>query len=147
MCRKVLPFQLTLFRSVGVLGKDDLVWRPGRASGINNKVIYTPDAQMQQKMTFTYSINYQTNDSVQVTDYEKRLASITSYQLQKLNTFEMRLDRFELPLSKIDQKEHSRLLEISNQHIIQSIVKKAEDDSGYIVRVYNATSQTQTTAH
>lgn len=137
---------LTLFRSVGVLGKDDLVWRPGRASGINNKVIYTPDAQMQQKMTFTYSINYQTNDSVQVTDYEKRLASITSYQLQKLNTFEMRLDRFELPLSKIDQKEHSRLLEISNQHIIQSIVKKAEDDSGYIVRVYNATSQTQTTA-
>lgn len=136
---------LTLFRSVGVLGKDDLVWRPGRASGINNKIIYTPDAQMQQKMEFSYSINYQTNDEVQVSDYEKRLASIASYQLQQLNTFEMRLDRFELPLSKIEPSDTSILFAISNKYIIQSVVKKTEDGSGYIVRLYNATSQTLTT--
>jgi len=44
---------LTLFRSVGLLGRDDLLWRPGRASGINNKVVETPDAQLLKPMVLT----------------------------------------------------------------------------------------------
>ncbi|MGG5840186.1 glycoside hydrolase family 38 C-terminal domain-containing protein, partial [Huaxiibacter chinensis] len=47
---------LTLFRSVGLLGKDDTPWRPGRASGINNCVVETPDAQMLQTMRFDYAL-------------------------------------------------------------------------------------------
>ena len=39
---------LTLFKSTGVLGRDDLARRPGRASGINNTVVYTPEAQLHK---------------------------------------------------------------------------------------------------
>ena len=43
---------LTLFKSTGVLGRDDLAWRPGRASGINNTVVYTPEAQLHKPLIF-----------------------------------------------------------------------------------------------
>jgi alpha-mannosidase len=43
---------LTLFRSVGDLGKRDLVYRPGRASGIDEYVVKTPDAQLLTHLSF-----------------------------------------------------------------------------------------------
>ena len=49
---------LTLFRSVGLLGRDNLPWRPGRASGINNKVVYTKDAQLKQNLNFEYAVYF-----------------------------------------------------------------------------------------
>lgn len=40
---------LTLFRSVGYLGRPDLLRRPGVASGNEFKYIPTPDSQLQKK--------------------------------------------------------------------------------------------------
>lgn len=42
---------LTLFRTYGFMGKEDLLYRPGRASG--EKTVETPDAQLQKKMSYT----------------------------------------------------------------------------------------------
>jgi alpha-mannosidase len=43
---------LTLFRSVEFLGRRDLVFRPGRASGIDEYLLRTPDAQLQTNLSF-----------------------------------------------------------------------------------------------
>ncbi|MGL5042576.1 MAG: glycoside hydrolase family 38 C-terminal domain-containing protein [Culicoidibacterales bacterium] len=136
---------LTLFRSVGSLGKDNLAWRPGRASGVNNKIIYTPDAQMIQKMKFAYSLNYKTNNLRQIDDYENFLSPVSYYQVQQLDTLARRLDNFSLPPSSIKIAKEHQLFTISNEHIIQSVVKKAETQTGYIIRLYNCTKQTQET--
>ncbi|MGC6738933.1 hypothetical protein ACP0FZ_30895, partial [Escherichia coli] len=47
---------LTLFRSVGYLGRPDLIRRPGVASGNEFKYIPTPDSQLHTKMTFKFAL-------------------------------------------------------------------------------------------
>ncbi|MGZ7234437.1 alpha-mannosidase, partial [Streptococcus pyogenes] len=42
--------RLTLFRTYGHMGRENLLYRPGRASG--ETVIATPDAQCHKVMTF-----------------------------------------------------------------------------------------------
>ena len=46
--------RLTLFRTYGFMGKDDIVYRPGRASG--ESVVATPDAQLLQKLEFNFNV-------------------------------------------------------------------------------------------
>ncbi|MGD7043245.1 glycoside hydrolase family 38 C-terminal domain-containing protein [Jeotgalibacillus proteolyticus] len=136
---------LTLFRSVGLLGKDNLAWRPGRASGINNKVVTTPDAQMQGEWTFDYAIH------VSAGGKEEELFSIASlyhdhqvsYQKQSLNSFEERLDRFEIPYPVTELPAAFSLFEITNKHVIFSSMKKAYDDDAVIVRLFNPTEDVQ----
>ncbi|XOL93664.1 hypothetical protein ACLB6M_18295 [Enterobacter hormaechei] len=46
-------FALTLLRGVGLLGKEDLLLRPGRPSGIKMPV---PDSQMRGQLTCRFSL-------------------------------------------------------------------------------------------
>ncbi|MDM5314965.1 glycoside hydrolase family 38 C-terminal domain-containing protein [Fictibacillus sp. b24] len=136
---------LTLFRSVGLLGRDNLAWRPGRASGINNKVVTTPDAQMQTKMTFEYCIHVgEGNDINQlfklVDDYR---GHSVSYQKQSLNTFEERLDRFEIPYPVDALPARFSFLEAAGEVYFCSM-KKAHDDNSVILRLFNPTDGEQT---
>ncbi|OAT80949.1 alpha-mannosidase [Bacillus sp. MKU004] len=137
---------LTLFRSVGLLGRDDLAWRPGRASGINNKVVYTPDAQMKQKMVFEYGV-YVGSDEPEMlfgkTDHF--IGRHVSYQKQSLNTFEERLERFEIPYPVAELDDSVSLLRIvDNPAIVMSSCKRAYDDTSVIVRFFNPTDEVQT---
>lgn len=140
-------FALTLFRSVGLLGRDNLAWRPGRASGINNKVVHTPDAQMMQKMEFHYGIAFldETFDEgalfKEVDQYRGRAVS---YQLQVYNTFEERLERFELPQPVEKVPASYSLLEIDNERIFISACKKAYEDKNMIVRLFNPSGEIET---
>ncbi|XUA18660.1 glycoside hydrolase family 38 C-terminal domain-containing protein [Citrobacter sp. OP27] len=124
---EVLPDEdtlaLTLFRSVGLLGKDDTPWRPGRASGINNKVVLTPDAQMQQTMCFEYAvfITSPLSDAEifsACTCYRERYLT---YQVQQLNTFEERLERFTLPLPTTPIPPAAQWLSLNNSRIQMSL--------------------------
>ncbi|NFG41063.1 alpha-mannosidase [Clostridium botulinum] len=132
---------LTLFRSVGLLGRDDLLWRPGRASGINNKVVYTKDAQMLKEMSFEYAITFGKVES----DFEnksfntldKYLDRYTSYQLQKLNLFEERVERFEVPLNLKNVDEEYSLFSIDNKYAIQTVLKESYEKDGFILRLFN----------
>ncbi|WP_261131589.1 glycoside hydrolase family 38 C-terminal domain-containing protein [Bacillus sp. Marseille-Q3570] len=147
---EVLPetgeIALTLFRSVGLLGRDNLLWRPGRASGINNKVVKTPDAQLQQKLTFEYSINF-TNEAMnpvrlfQATEKFKKHEA--TYQKQTLNTFEERLERFEIPYPIDQLDDQFSLFKIENDQVFVSTVKQAHDKDGMIVRLFNPTEEVQ----
>ncbi|KFX55990.1 alpha-mannosidase [Clostridium botulinum] len=132
---------LTLFRSVGLLGRDILLWRPGRASGINNKVVYTKDAQMLKEMSFEYAITFGKVES----DFEnksfntldKYLDRYTSYQLQKLNLFEERVERFEVPLNLKSVDEEYSLFSIDNKYAIQTVLKESYEKDGFILRLFN----------
>lgn len=150
---EVLPetaeLALTLFRSVGLLGRDDLQWRPGRASGINNKVVYTPDAQLQQTLQFEYAIHMsggalQPEQLFSMTD--RYVNHRTAYQLQTLNTFEERLERFELPMPIDRLPEHYSLFRIDNDQIFMSMCKLAYEGDGIVIRLFNPTGQPQQTA-
>ncbi|RNA67909.1 glycoside hydrolase family 38 C-terminal domain-containing protein [Alteribacter keqinensis] len=135
---------LTLFRSVGLLGRDDLAWRPGRASGINNKVVYTPDAQMQQDLTFEYAYVFESethdpNTLFSLADeYTKRY---DTYQKQSLNTFEERLERFEIPYPLTGIAPEYSLFSFTNEKVKMSMCKLGHDQDGVMVRLFNPTDQ------
>lgn len=133
---------LTLFRSVGYLGKDDLAWRPGRASGINNKMVETPDAQMQGSLSFEYFITWPDHEFHISEAYdllEEIQASHLTYHLQSLNTFEQRLERFDLPQPS-GLKELADvycMLEIGDRRLRVSALKKAEEGDQTVIRIFN----------
>ncbi|MBC1489237.1 alpha-mannosidase [Listeria sp. FSL L7-1485] len=135
---------LTLFRSNGLLGKDDLMWRPGRASGINNKVVPTPDGQMLEEMVFEYAI-YTQEEALNERDlFEKSNqfeGHIESYQLQTLNTFEERLERFEIDYPVQELPNQTSLFEINNPAIFMSTCKNAWESNGIIIRLFNPTEK------
>ncbi|WP_270181087.1 glycoside hydrolase family 38 C-terminal domain-containing protein [Alkalihalobacillus sp. CinArs1] len=139
---------LTLFRSVGLLGRDNLAWRPGRASGINNKVVYTPDAEMQGEMTFEYALHFAEgfDESSLFRLVDQYNDHGVSYQKQNLNTFEERLDRFEIPYPVDALPTEFSLLNASNENVFFSSIKQAYDDQNLILRLFNPTNEEQLVA-
>ncbi|TDT61335.1 glycoside hydrolase family 38 C-terminal domain-containing protein [Fonticella tunisiensis] len=140
---------LTLFRSVGVLGKDDLLWRPGRASGINNKVVYTPDAQMMKKLEFEYAVYFSDerfNPQALFRITEKYIEHYASYQKQNLNTFEERLERFEIPMHKEGLPGNYSLFHVDNDRVFMSTCKLAYEGDGVILRLFNPSDTIESVA-
>ncbi|CAH6636581.1 glycoside hydrolase family 38 C-terminal domain-containing protein [Pseudocitrobacter vendiensis] len=130
---------LTLFRSVGLLGKDDTLWRPGRASGINNKVVETPDAQMHQAMTFDYALvmDSQVDDATLMLSCHHYREHYLTYQLQQLNTFEERLERFTIPLPTTKIPPSAAWLSQDNPRIMISMCRPGECAGEFILRLFN----------
>lgn len=126
--------RLTLFRTYGYMGKENLLYRPGRASG--ETVIATPDAQCHKEMTFAFSvIYYQGNMNTYglaevVNEY---LKEFQIYQYADYLNTRLRFTQFSVP--KTLSQKYS-LLTIKGDAIL-SIVKKAEERPGYILRFYN----------
>jgi len=132
---------LTLFKSTGVLGKDDLLWRPGRASGINNKVVHTPDAQLKQSMTFSFAIalSQDANHSTIRALESEYLDAPFSYQKQRLNSFENRLERFQLRFDARERQEKVSLFTLKQALQLSSIGHSFERRNAVIVRLFNPT--------
>lgn len=136
---------LTLYRSVGLLGRDNTAWRPGRASGINNKVVETPDAQMIGKLHFDYAVWLDCDvDSQNIySQIDKYRGRDLTYQLQQLNTFEERLERFSIPLTNLETSPQHQLFELTNEHVFMSMCKPGEHRGEYVLRLFNPTDCTQ----
>ncbi|PSW22135.1 alpha-mannosidase [Photobacterium sanctipauli] len=136
---------LTLFKATGRLGKDDLLWRPGRASGINNTVVYTPDAQLQKSMVFSFSLALTANaDHATVRQLEREYLDMPfSYQKQNLNSFENRLERFQVRFDKRDSKKCYSLFDIDQALELSSIGHAFYKENSVIVRLFNATEHEQ----
>lgn len=129
---------LTLFRSVGYLGRPDLIRRPGVASGNEFKYIPTPDSQLHKKMTFKFSL--QLDNAYQPTqlakDYLDYAISSPFYQIQELNRFTTTLKYFVSNPLKTKVTVPTGIEFDSSTLVFSSLVKTA-NGPGFDVRVYN----------
>lgn len=129
---------LTLFRSVGYLGRPDLLRRPGIASGNEFKYIPTPDSQLQKKMTFKFALqidhNYQPAQLAK--DYLAYAISSPYYQIQELNRFTTTLKYFVSNPLKNKVREQAGITFDSSKLIFSALVK-TQDGPGFDFRVYN----------
>lgn len=130
---------MTLFRSVGLLGRDNLITRPNRASGINNMVVETKDARLlNHKFEIKYNLIMDCKDYYQKYEILSE-TNYSTYQNQKLNTYLNRLDRFEIPTSsKVDilneYFEYNKELSLSIFRINGKFIE---------LRLFNSTNQNQ----
>lgn len=133
---------LTLFKSTGVLGRSDLAWRPGRASGINNTVVHTPDAQLLKPLHFSFTVALANNaDPLTLRQLENQATGQPfTYQRQTLHTLDHRLERFSLPLSDRTLPTEFSLFALP-EPLVLSALPHAQLSSGTIARVFNAGMQ------
>lgn len=91
---------ITLMATTGQLGKPNLLWRPGRASGdttsVGHTMTPTPMAEELGKNTFEFGISAFNKEEVSenniMSRYDKWNSPSISYQTQKYNLFVNRLD-------------------------------------------------------
>ncbi len=130
---------LTMFKSTGVLGRNDLDWRPGRASGINNTVVETPDAQLLKPLRFSFTVALADNaDHLTLRQLENQAAGQPFiYQRQTLHTLDHRLERFALRLPECRIPAEFSLLTLP-EPLILSALPHAQQLHGTVVRLFNA---------
>lgn len=127
---------ITLLRSVGVLGKSDLVRRPGRPSGINAP---TPDSQLlgHLKLDLALRMDPEPFEDCEVAEYAKRyLTPVIAYnqipfQAMHLNPPAVRASRVEaLNLPRIGR-------------LVISTIKVSEKDDSILLRLFNPTNRAE----
>ncbi|EOZ9389951.1 mannosylglycerate hydrolase [Enterobacter cancerogenus] len=128
-------FALTLLRGVGVLGKEDLLLRPGRPSGIKMPV---PDSQLRGKLDCRFSLfSFSgTPESAGVAQQAKAwLTPVHCYN--KIPWDAMKLNR-----AAFTTPEGYSLLTLSPTGCVLSALKKAEDRESLILRLFNPSETT-----
>lgn len=140
--REPATIALTLFKATGVLGRNDLDWRPGRASGINNTVVETPDAQLLKPLRFSFTVALADNvDHLTLRQLENQAAGQPfTYQRQTLHTLDHRLERFSLRLPDRRLPAQFSLLSLP-EPLVLSALPHAQRSNGTVVRVFNAGTQ------
>lgn len=126
--------RLTLFRTYGFMGKENLIYRPGRASG--ERIIETPDAQLLKPMNFSFgftAFNSDINESGIDT-----LANMYNTPVEVYTYAEFLNGRLIFSQREIEGTKPMRhsLFETEN-NLVVSAVKKAEDGEGVIIRLFN----------
>jgi len=128
--------RLTLFRTYGMMGKEDLLYRPGRASG--EKTIATPNAELHEILEFDFGLYINENKFDNANVANKAKSYNTDIQLYEYADFLNR--RVIFNLNDVENKdlpmEYSMLNTQGN--LTLSTLKKADMKSGYIARFYNS---------
>ncbi|MBM7692767.1 mannosylglycerate hydrolase [Peribacillus deserti] len=124
---------VTLFRSIGVLGKEELVRRPGRPSGIK---LPTPDSQMLGEWTFDLAIAY-----LEGNRKDAEAARISS----EYTTSFLAYNKLPHDAMKLNKENHSvpasfSLLTAELNGLVLSTLKKAEKQDKLVARFYNPTT-------
>ncbi|MGM0215999.1 mannosylglycerate hydrolase [Enterococcus sp. AZ109] len=126
--------RLTIFRTYGFMGKEDLMYRPGRASG--ESVIATPAAQLHQSLSFDFSVYYYAGHFNQSDIANVAKQAVTPLQLYQYAEFLNTRLIFTLGDEPQILPTSFSLAEVTGD-LTLSVVKKAEDREGYILRLYN----------
>lgn len=127
--------RLTIFRTYGMLGKRDLLYRPGRASG--DETVPTPQAQLNHKLDFELALITeqtgfdQSNLANEVKDMET--------PLQIYEYAEFLNGRLTFPFNPVSRtyKPYFSWFKTTNQLSISTIEKEPER-KGYAIRFYNS---------
>lgn len=140
---------ITLLRGVGYMGKEDLAIRPGRPSGVH---VATPDAQCLGEHVFEYSVlasSSETEIAQQAAKYnaeptavqsEIRLTEITKKfgAMRPLFDLERLQDCAQNKLKGVKKTDYN-FININENRLIVSALKKAEKEDAVIIRLYNST--------
>lgn len=128
--------QLTLFRCFGYMGKENLVYRPGRASG--EKIVETPDAQLQGTLDFEVGIIYEEAGFDQAAIAKASKEYLTPLQQYELTDFLNGRTIFKknIPDIKSLETEYS-LVDFKESDVILSTIKKTETGDNLLYRVFN----------
>lgn len=118
---------ITLLRGVGVLGKENLLRRPGRPSGIK---LETPDSQLIGKHRFSLALT-KNSDTIGV-DAKQFLTPPICYNKMPHDAMKLNPVPFRTPY------QYS-MLSLADPSVILSALKKAEDQDGYILRAFQTT--------
>jgi mannosylglycerate hydrolase len=125
---------VTLFRGVGVLGKEELVRRPGRPSGIK---LPTPDSQMIGSLNLDFALLMHRGS---VSDAEVgRVAKEYTTPIQTYNKIPH--NAMKLNPSGIVTPAHYSLLKKTSKGAVLSTLKKAEGEKRLLIRFYNPTEK------
>lgn len=125
---------ITLFRGVGVLGKEELLRRPGRPSGIK---LPTPDSQMvgKLKLDFAITTHAQSVGEANVARMAKQyLTPVQCYNKIPYNAMKLNASDVKTPASFSFFQE-------TTANAVLSTLKKAEKSDQYVLRFYNATDE------
>jgi mannosylglycerate hydrolase len=123
---------ITLFRTIGFLGREEMLRRPGRPSGIK---LPTPDSQMigNVEIDFAIATHEKSTLKANVARIAKEyLTPVVTYNKMPYNAMKLNPAAFNTPY------EYS-LFTQNDEETVLSVLKKSEKDSGIIVRYYNAT--------
>ena len=133
---------LTLFRSVGFLGRPDLLRRPGVASGNAFKYIPTPDSQLLEKLTFKFAISLEQdyNPARLAKSYLDYALSLPFYQIQSLNLFTTTLKYFVSNTLK-EKISSPQNISLKAPDLVFSSLRKNKLYGGWDLRVYNPSTQ------
>ncbi len=123
-------FALTLVRGIGTLGKEELLLRPGRPSGIK---IPTPDSQTRGKLVCSFSLFGYEGDHISanvMAEARDNVTPIQCYNKIPYNAMKLNLGAQQIPMT-------FSLLHKAKKGAVLSVIKKAEDEKALIVRFYN----------
>lgn len=139
---------ITLMATTGQLGKPDLAWRPGRASGDTTKeghvMMPTPMAQEIGENNFSFAIRVADgpfNESETAEISHGRISPSVSYQLQSLNYFVHRLDNKIWPVkTTVQPKAEESLFRVPQKLLVSAVYPSYKDSQAFIVRLANPTA-------
>ncbi len=120
---------VTLFRSVGLLGKDNLFRRPGRPSGIG---LETPDSQMLGRQVYEFAITKNVKNLAKIA--KEYLTPFAIYNKMPYNAMKMNNVDFNTPYNY-------SMLEVVGDCYVLSVLKKSENEDGYILRGYQSAEE------
>ncbi len=125
----------TVLSSIGMCGNDNLIRRPGRLSGI---ALPTPDSQMHGK--------YRQEFALSLTDASRPAESCAQasalYHWPILSWHQAEHPEFFLNKKEVRTPPQLGLFRIEGE-VQVSAVKKAEEQDGFLVRVFNPCEQTK----
>lgn len=135
---------LTVMSTTNELGKPNLVYRPGRASGDTTKqghvMIQTPDGELLGKISEEFSVLF--TDEINYVKLQQAInnddLSIPSYQEQELNLFHNRLDnKIQFPNIEKSNMRKLELLNLPDDYLVSAIYPAYTDKSAVIIRLEN----------
>lgn len=133
---------LTVFRSVGHLGRPDLNCRPGRPSGLDNKIITTPDSQLLGRRTFDITLTYDQNDNPnhRHKSYTELATDALYHQNQPFEKTDPTITYF--PINPLSPRPPHRLRHLHIAYLPMAYGTHYLSDKQEVMRFYNAGEDT-----
>ncbi|AVP48992.1 glycosyl hydrolase-related protein [Williamsoniiplasma luminosum] len=131
---------ITLFRGVSLMGRRNLIYRPGRASGINDFPYHTDNSNLKKKLNFNFSIM---NDYFNPNEIQIKFTGMDYFQNQRISDYFSIGQTFWKAIIKSKNKviKPDNLFETTNECLIITAIKKRYDANDIICRIANVSKQ------